>query len=179
MIEIPAADGWSVGGRESRMKRQWKVGEIAKLTGLTIRTLRYYDQIGLFSPTGQTESGHRLYDEGDIERLHQVLALKELGLTLEEIKSVLTRGTSDPSEIISAQIARLKDNIRIQQKLLGELEQASALMRMKETLTVDDLTRLLRMMKKSHEKYFWERQATVENTLDQLGRFLADMPDEP
>ncbi len=74
------------------MKIYWKVGDIAKLTGLTVRTLRFYDQIGLFSPSGQTESGHRLYNELDLSRLHQILSLKELGLSLEEIKSVLSGG---------------------------------------------------------------------------------------
>jgi DNA-binding transcriptional MerR regulator len=51
------------------MKREWKVGELAKLAGLTVRTLRYYDQIGLFSPSGYSDSGHRLYTESDISRL--------------------------------------------------------------------------------------------------------------
>lgn len=66
------------------MKRHWKVGELAKLTGLTIRTLRFYDQIGLFSPSAHSDSGHRLYNEADLSRLQQILSLKELGLSLEE-----------------------------------------------------------------------------------------------
>ena len=58
------------------MKRNWKVGELAKQTGLTVRTLRFYDQIGLFSPSGKTESGHRLYDESDLSRLRRLYRLK-------------------------------------------------------------------------------------------------------
>ena len=67
------------------MPHEWKTGELAKLTGLTIRTLRYYDQIGLFSPSGRTEAGYRLYTESDLARLQQILSLKELGLSLEQI----------------------------------------------------------------------------------------------
>lgn len=156
------------------MKPHWKVGEIAKLTGLTIRTLRFYDQIGLFSPSDQTDSGHRLYTESDISRLHQILSLKELGLALEEIKSLLAQEHCSPIEIVSIQIASLKDKIKIQQKLLEELEHVSTLMHMKEPLTVDDFTKVLVMMKKSHDKYFFERQMKVERSLDLLGEFLAE-----
>ncbi|WP_413789329.1 MerR family transcriptional regulator [Paenibacillus tyrfis] len=102
------------------MKRLWKVGELAKLTGLTIRTLRFYDQIGLFSPSAHSDSGHRLYNEADLSRLQQILSLKELGLSLEEIKSVVTGGHFSPLEIVSLQITRLKETIRMQQKLLSE-----------------------------------------------------------
>ncbi|KQX48557.1 MULTISPECIES: MerR family transcriptional regulator [unclassified Paenibacillus] len=156
------------------MKPHWKVGEIAKLTGLTIRTLRFYDQIGLFSPSDQTDSGHRLYTESDISRLHQILSLKELGLALEEIKSLLAQEHCSPIEIVSIQIASLKEKIKIQQKLLEELEHVSTLMQMKEPLTVDDFTKVLVMMKKSHDKYFFERQMKVEQRLDRLGDFLAE-----
>ncbi|WP_261304384.1 MerR family transcriptional regulator [Paenibacillus andongensis] len=156
------------------MKPHWKVGEIAKLTGLTIRTLRFYDQIGLFSPSDQTDSGHRLYTESDISRLHQILSLKELGLALEEIKSLLAQEHCRPIEIVSIQIASLKAKIKIQQKLLEELEHVSTLMQMKEPLTVDDFTKVLVMMKKSNDKYFFEQQMKVEQSLDRLGNFLAE-----
>lgn len=68
------------------MQQHWKVGDLASLTGLTVRTLRYYDQIGLFSPSGHSGSGHRMYNEADIQRLQKILSLKDLGLSLEEIK---------------------------------------------------------------------------------------------
>lgn len=157
---------------------RWKVGDIAALTGLTIRTLRYYDQIGLFPPSGQTDSGHRLYDESDLSRLHQILALKELGLPLTEIQSVLERDAPDLSEIIAAQIGRLREKIRVQQKLLSELEQASAAVRAQAPLGVEAFTKLLGMMKQSHEKYFWERRTHVERALDRLGDWLADEPED-
>jgi DNA-binding transcriptional MerR regulator len=55
------------------------------MAGLTVRTLRYYDQIGLFRPSGHSDSGYRLYTQTDITRLQQILSLKELGLSLEQI----------------------------------------------------------------------------------------------
>lgn len=160
------------------MKRHWKVGDLAKLTGLTIRTLRFYDQIGLFSPSDQTESGHRLYTESDVSRLHQILALKDLGLSLEETKSVLAQESIRPAEILALQIDRLKSKIAAQQKLLEELERASGLLKAQDRLAVDDFTRLLLMMKQSHERFFLERKLTMESRLDRLGAFLADRSDE-
>ncbi|USG67861.1 MerR family transcriptional regulator [Brevibacillus ruminantium] len=154
------------------MKRLWKVGELAKLTGLTIRTLRFNDQIGLFSPSAHSDSGHRLYNEADLSRLQQILSLKELGLSLEEIKSVVTGGHFSPLEIVSLQIDRLKETIRKQQKLLAELEYVSNLMHLKQPVTVEDFTKLLEMMKKNNEKMILERRMTWERHLDLLGDLL-------
>ena len=166
------------GGKLSEMKgrsmnKLWKIGDLAKLTGLTVRTLRFYDQIGLFSPSGQTESGHRLYDEADLSRLHQIAALKELGLSLEEIKSALTGGSISPLEIVNLQKERVKEQVKRQQRLLEQLEHASKLMQGKGRLTVDDFTDLLQAMKQRYEKPIIERRASWEQRLDILGTFLA------
>lgn len=63
-----------------------------------MRTLRFYDQIGLFTSSGHTQSGHRLYDESDLSRLQQIVSLKEMGLSLEEVKSVLNTAEPDTAE---------------------------------------------------------------------------------
>lgn len=161
------------------MKRHWKVGDLAKLTGLTVRTLRFYDQIGLFSPSGQTESGHRLYSESDLSRLQQILSLKELGLSLEEIKSALTDGQISPLEIVNLQIGRIKEQIRLQQKLLEQLGHVSKLMQGKAQLTFEDFTSLLQAMKMRFEKPVIERQTSWERHLDLLGNFLAEASGMP
>jgi DNA-binding transcriptional MerR regulator len=161
--------------RESKgmiMERSWKVGDLAKLTGLTIRTLRYYDQIGLFSPSGYSESGHRLYNEADLSRLQQLLSLKELGLSLEEMKSILTGNTYSPLEVVSLQISRLQASIKLQTRLLEQLEHVEKLMRQQEPLNVDEFTKLLGLMKKNHERFFLERRTSWETSLDQLGSYL-------
>ncbi|MFS0841050.1 MerR family transcriptional regulator [Paenibacillus sp. 1P03SA] len=155
------------------MKRHWKVGDLAKLTGLTVRTLRYYDQIGLFSPSAQTESGHRLYSEPDLARLHQILSLKELGLSLEEIGSVLTGGQISPLEIVHLQIDRIKEQMRRQQKLLDQLGHVSKLMQGRAQVTVEDFTGLLQAMQTGFEKPVIERQTSWERHLDRLGDYLA------
>ena len=61
------------------------VGELARLTGITVRALHHYDEIGLVVPSQRTDSGYRLYDDKDVIRLQQVLLFRELGLPLDEI----------------------------------------------------------------------------------------------
>jgi len=152
------------------MKKQWKVGDLAKLTGLTVRTLRFYDQIGLFVPSGSTESGHRLYKESDLWRLHQILSLKELGLSLEEIKNTLLGGRISPLEIVDLQINQIKAQIESQQKRLEQLRHVSKLMQGKAGLTVEDFTGLLQAMKTGFEKPIIERQSGG-TTFGPIGRF--------
>jgi DNA-binding transcriptional MerR regulator len=161
------------------MQREWKVGELAKLAGLTIRTLRFYDQIGLFSPSGHSNSGYRLYTETDISRLQQILSLKELGLSLEQIKAVMAGDQLSLLDTVSLQIARLKENIRMQQKLLHELENVSSRMHRNEPLSVENFTKIMRTMRMNHEKYFDERKSSWNLHLDQLGAYLDEHPGEP
>lgn len=156
------------------MKRYWKVGDLSQITGLTVRTLRFYNQIGLFSPSGQTESGHRLYNESDLSRLQQILSLKELGLSLEEVKSVMAGEQISPLEIVNLQMIRIREQIKVQEKLLEQLQNVSKLMQGKAPLAVEDFTRLLQAMKVSHEKLVIERRTSWEYRLDVLGDFLVD-----
>lgn len=67
------------------------VGQVARQAGLTIRTLHYFDSIGLVVPSKRSEAGYRLYSRADIERLQEVLFFRELGFGLEEIKAILER----------------------------------------------------------------------------------------
>jgi MerR family transcriptional regulator, thiopeptide resistance regulator len=68
------------------------VGEVARLAGVTVRTLHHYDEIGLLRPHGRTAAGYRLYDETDLLRLQRVLAYRELGFSLEEVARLLPPG---------------------------------------------------------------------------------------
>lgn len=65
------------------------VGQVAKKMGVTVRTLQYYDRVGVLSPSAESEGGRRLYTEKDFIRLHQILSLKSLGFSLEDIKQRL------------------------------------------------------------------------------------------
>jgi DNA-binding transcriptional MerR regulator len=67
----------------------YQVSEVALMTNITVRTLHHYDTIGLLVPSGRTEAGYRLYSNGDLIRLQQVLLYREFGLSLERIRNTL------------------------------------------------------------------------------------------
>jgi DNA-binding transcriptional MerR regulator len=66
-----------------------QIGRVAERTGLSLRTIRYYEETGLVVPSGRTDGGFRLYADADVERLLAVKAMKPLGLTLEEMSDLL------------------------------------------------------------------------------------------
>ncbi|MEV0831360.1 MerR family transcriptional regulator [Nonomuraea rubra] len=69
--------------------RTWKIGDLAAATGVTVRTLRHFDQIGLLCPAQRSDAGHRVYTSDDVRRLYQILALRELRLPLGGIADAL------------------------------------------------------------------------------------------
>ena len=88
-----------------------KIGELAKRTGLTVRTLHHYDTIGLLTPSARSDAGYRLYDRADIARLHRVQALRRLDLSLAEIGVLLAGGGADLQSVIEQQIAALERQV--------------------------------------------------------------------
>src|ERR1700733_8072908 len=95
----------------SRPEGTWRIGELARETGLTVRTLHHYDQLGLLSPLSRTEGGHRCYTSGDVRRLHRIVALRSLGISLEEIGTLLD-GEPDPTGLLRRQLDIVEERIR-------------------------------------------------------------------
>ncbi|NJL55149.1 MerR family transcriptional regulator [bacterium] len=99
------------------MSRLLKIGELAKQTGLSIRTLHYYDEIGLLVPSHRTEADHRLYSDPDIIRLQQILSLRQLGFSLSEIQACLERPEFSLPQVIDLHRSRLRDQIALSQNV--------------------------------------------------------------
>lgn len=83
------------------------VNEVSKLSGVSIRTLHYYDSIGLLVPTEITESGYRLYDDTALERLQQILLFRELEFPLKDIKKILDADNFNKKKALEQQITLL------------------------------------------------------------------------
>ena len=77
-----------------------KIHEVAKLTGVTVRALHYYDKIGLLKPEEITEAGYRIYSENDLETLQQILFFRELDFSLNEIKEIIQNPLYDKTEAL-------------------------------------------------------------------------------
>lgn len=84
-----------------------KIGELAKRTGLTVRTLHHYDDVGLLRPSVRSDAGYRLYNRNDIERLHRIQALRRMDLSLAEIAALLENDGAGLQQVIEQQIALL------------------------------------------------------------------------
>ncbi len=83
------------------------VNEVSKLTGVSIRTLQYYDSIGLLKPSEYTEAGYRLYDDTALERLQQILLFRELEFPLKEIRKIIEAPNFDRNKALEQQIELL------------------------------------------------------------------------
>ena len=83
------------------------VHEVSKLTGVSIRTLQYYDKIGLLHPAEYSESGYRLYDDTALEKLQQILLFRELEFPLKDIKQIVDSPDFDKGKALEQQIALL------------------------------------------------------------------------
>ncbi|MFD1147151.1 MerR family transcriptional regulator [Saccharothrix hoggarensis] len=92
---------------------RWSVGALAKVAGMTVRTLHHYDELGLLRPSERTPSGHRRYTEQDLHRLYQVRLLRQLGMSLDEIGGVLA-DASDPgplADVLAAHLGQLDEQV--------------------------------------------------------------------
>jgi DNA-binding transcriptional MerR regulator len=93
------------------MEATYRVGEFAAQTGVSVRTLHHYDQIGLLRPAGYSEGGHRLYSDADLLRLQQIVTLRYLGFALPQIKELLARPDFDLLASLRIQRRALRDRI--------------------------------------------------------------------
>ena len=99
------------------------VQQVSKLTGVSVRTLHHYDQIGLLKPTNVTEAGYRLYDEEALKRLHTILFFRELEFPLKQIREFLDNPAFDPSEALDDQIRLLELRAEQLEKLISHARQ--------------------------------------------------------
>ena len=137
--------------------RTWKIGELARRTGLTVRTLHHYDEIGLLAPSYRTGAGHRQYTADDVARLQMIVSLRQLGLPLREIGDWLSRPGTSPRSVIELHLARLRDQIDEQQALYRRLEAIAERLRTAEEVSADDFLTTMEMIA-MYDKYYTEEQ---------------------
>ncbi len=102
----------------------YKIGEVATRMGISVRTLRHYDEVGLLKPSSRTEAGHRLYTDRDIVRLQRIVALRKNGFSLAHIRTVLSGNVDEGFKTLEAQATRLRQQIAQQQEVLKNVEAA-------------------------------------------------------
>lgn len=146
-----------------------QVGQLARHSGLTVRTLHHYDQIGLLSPSERSPSGYRLYAADDVARLTQILLLRRLDLSLAEIREILSGPEESLRQTIGQQIEHLEERIDFQTRLVERLRSLHSRLEHAERLSVDQLTRLMEMMIMFDKYYTPEQLDFLKKRGEELG----------
>jgi DNA-binding transcriptional MerR regulator len=114
------------------------VGQVAGFAGVTVRTLHHYDEIGLLAPGERSHTGHRRYDEADLDRLQQILFYRELGFPLDEVAALLDDPDADPRAHLRRQHELLTARIEKLQKMAAAVEHAMEARKMGINLTPEE-----------------------------------------
>ena len=133
-------------GQNLRTGAGRKVGELATATGLTIRTLHYYEEIGLLVASGRTEAGHRLYSDADVERLYRISLLRRLGLPLTEIGRALDDPAWSLGAAMAAHLGELDRRLEASARLRARLAHLVASIGPSNDPPSDDLLEVLEEM---------------------------------
>ena len=156
------------------------VKEVSRLAGVSIRTLRYYDELGLLKPTAVTEAGYRLYSDKDLERLQEILFFKEMELPLEKIKQLLEDLSIDRQEMLLMQQAVLEKK---RNRLNGIIELIQDVRKGVNTMSFeafneDDIEKIvehtIRRAKPEDINMFVEKFGSMEAFREELAKNLKD-----
>lgn len=166
------------------MTQHWKVGELAARTGLTVRTLHHYDAIGLLSPTGRTESmhgsGHRLYTAADVARLQQILSLKMLGFSLEQIGEYILRSDYNPQQVVRLHLERIREQAAEMARLADKLNTISIALNRAEVVSSDEFLTTIQEMTMIEKYYTPEQLEQLQKRREEAGpetaKLIADGP---
>lgn len=147
-----------------------KVGELASRTGLTVRTLHHYDEIGLLSPGSRTSAGHRLYGEPEIRRLQQIASLRQLGLSLDDIADCLRRPEYSLDHVLELQLERIRGEIERQRRLMELVGWLRTRLQSAEGASVDELTRTIEAIMRFEKYYTPEQMDQLAERADEVGQ---------
>ncbi len=149
------------------------VGEVAKKMGVTVRTLQYYDREGLLSPSAESEGGRRLYADKDVIKLHQILSLKHLGFSLDDIKNRLT-ALDTPAQVAQAlaqQAAEIRGKMDALAESLRELEMLRAEVLQMQTVNFKKYADIIVNLQMKND-FYWIIKHFDDQTLEHIrGRF--------
>jgi DNA-binding transcriptional MerR regulator len=155
-----------------------KVGELARRTGLTVRTLHHFDELGLLKPSLRTEAGHRFYTAADLARLQQVLSLRQLGFSLEEIKDCLDRPSFSPLETIRLHVARLREQIELERNLCERLEALAEYFRPAGVVSAEAFLQAIEVMNMIESYYTPEQMESFKKRYEEASAAGRDLAQE-
>lgn len=151
------------------MRSGIKIGELAKRTGVSVRALRHYDEIGLLRPLGRSEGNQRLYSGAEVARLQRIVALRQLGFGLNRIGALLDGDGVDAVALIDAQRESLRARIVQLERLTGLLDAARRDLELGQNLDVDRMIALTEMTTMVERHYTEGQRAFLAQRRRELG----------
>lgn len=149
------------------MDRLLKIGELASMTGITVRTLHYYDEVGLLKPSKITETGHRLYEMQSVTTLYQIMSLKDMGFNLDEINDLIHDRYIDIRKLIEVQISKVQEEIAQKQLLFSRLLKLKQELKGNKNISIDDFKAIVPFINSSADKYITKEQLDkIKNNLE-------------
>ena len=145
------------------------VGEVAKKMGVTVRTLQYYDKEGLLSPSAESEGGRRLYTDKDLITLHQIISLKSLGFSLDDIKERLIslETPADVANALTEQADDIRKKIEQLQASLSAIEQLKAEVLQMQTVNFKKYADIIVNLQMKNDSYYLIKRFD-DDTLDHI-----------
>lgn len=151
------------------------VGEVAKKMGVTVRTLQYYDNKGLLSPSAESEGGRRLYTDKDLVMLHQIISLKSLGFSLDDIKRrlIVLKTPADVAAALSEQGEAIRQKIKQLQDSLSAIEQLKAEVLQMQTVNFKKYADIIVNLQMKNDAYYLIKRfddATLDHIRSQFDK---------
>jgi DNA-binding transcriptional MerR regulator len=143
------------------MDKVFKIGELANMTGLTVRTLHYYDEVGLLKPSKITETEHRLYNMQSVTTLYQIISLKNMGFNLDEIRDLIHNRDIDILKLIEAQLDKIQEEIAQKQLLFGRLLKLKQELKVNQSFSIDDFKEIVPFINSSADKYISKDELNI------------------
>jgi MerR family transcriptional regulator, thiopeptide resistance regulator len=142
-------------------RQHYTTSQFAQRAAVTVRTLHFYDKVGLLSPSGHTEAGHRLYSDEDLWSLQQILALKFLGFSLEEIKVCLQTHPERLQETLAMQKAMMREKRSQLDAVIQAIEKAETLLRSNQG-DWESIVNVIQVMQMEQNKEWVNKYLTPE-----------------
>ena len=158
-----------------RQRKLYQVREFANMAGVTVRTLQYYDRIGVLEPSDKTDAQHRLYARHDLLKLQQIMTLKQLGFTLKEIKHMIQHPDYDLRSALDAQKQAIDAQIEQLQQVSSAMENALQILDTTDNWDWDSVQFIIQGM--TDKRYLdWVRKYFSDEQLATLAHQSQDIP---
>lgn len=151
-------------------KKYYSIGEVSEKTGVSIRTLHYYDEVGLLTPAKNEKSGHRQYEEKDLITLYKIISFKSLGFSLDRIKELLEESAASHNLLDAFQMQKeiMLQQMKSLEKNIYTLNQTIELLKEKGEIDSTILMSLIYSIQTEEKQREWLEQYIDKDALDQF-----------